>query len=387
MKSVRLALQQIRTMFSRQKLFFILFFTGVTICSLVLTYYWGSGNLANSFENTSFLTNYQIKFPNPTERAQDALDKNAVSKLEQAVFPVPVKEYLYQSYFTEEQFSGVELSDTFLQKNDPIFGEGNFYVYSYRNNMVKAHAWVGRGEFTEEELSLGARVAVGPSELFPELDADHLPTVTLRGIPFEIIGAFPLYDSQWFLIPYQTLIQEDFPICSIEITLERVPTRAEDAEIAAILKEIFPDRAEIITPSTFFDLQEDAARQSLTISVVLYLIALLTMMFLMKYMLDCSRHEMVIYLVAGASKKRALLLLLLQNGVLVLSSSLVAFGLFFALKQPFFDSFSIAPDYRYTVSDLTALLLLELILSLLVALPFLLHFIRKTPVQLKSTAG
>ena len=96
---------------------------------------------------------------------------------------------------------------------------------------------------------------------------------------------------------------------------------------------------------------------------------------------------MIVYSVVGASKKRALLILLLQNFFIVLGSGLLAFGLFFALKQPFFDSFAPAPDYRYTGSDLAALLFLELILSLLVALPFLLYFIRKTPTQLKSTGG
>lgn len=382
MKNIRLALQQIGAMFSRQKFLFILFSLGVTLCSLVLTYYWGSGNYGRTYTDITPFVTYEVNDSQPTMNPQDALDREAVSKLEQTVFPIPVKEYLYQSYMEPEAIPGVDLAP--LLQNS-FTRDLICYIYSYRNNTVENHAWVGRGEFSEEELSTGARVAIGPSELFTKLDPDNPTIVTLRDIPFEIIGALPIYNFLWFCIPYQTMVQEDFPITSIHLTFERVPTREEDAEITAILYELFPEGTTIETPLTDLDMRDGDTRYSMIISIVLYLIAFFTMMFLMKYLLDCSRHEMVVFSVVGASKKRALLLLLLQNSLLVLFSGLVAFALFFALKRPFFDIFAPAPDYQYTGTDLITVLLLELVLSFVIALPFLLQFIRKTPAQLNRS--
>ena len=391
MKSIRLALQQISAMFSRQKFLFILFSIGVTLCSLVLTYYWGSGNFAHSMETPEYNTEvstYEIGFSNPTMQPQDVLDKEAIAKLEQADFPIPVQEFIYMSYINPDTISGVEITDTFWDWYSGPSDDPWVYVYSYRNNTDKKQASAGRVDFTEEELSAGARVVVVPEDLFPAFDQGSPPTITLRGIPFEVIGTKPVTQScQCFGIPYQAMVQEDFPISCIRFTLSRTPTFGENDEITAILEELFPENVSIDTPLFFISMLGDSTIHSMSISVALYFVAFLTMMFLMKYLLDQSRHEMVVYSVVGASKKRALLVLLLQNSLLVLFSGLVAFALFFALKQPLFALFAPSPDYRYTAVDLISILLLELVLSFLIALPFLLHFIRKTPVQLKNTAG
>ena len=384
MKSARLALLQIKTAFTRQRLLFCIYFLGLVLCMVVLIYYSGSGNRAKEFEvDNSFLTTYEVGISSTyydEHHPQKHLDGEALAQMEENI-PIPARDYLYKCTTNLDELKGVELSDAFLaQKNYP----DSFVISAYRHNTMRSHAWVGRTEFTEEEL-LGAQVAVGPSELFSQIDPASPAKITLRGVPFTVIGAFPLYLDQWFFVPYQTLA-EHFPITSVEIYLQRAPTQAENEEMKEFLTGLFPGEV-IQSPDNNFNIRDTINRGSFVLSFALFLIAFFSMLFLMKYMLDQARQELVIYAVVGASKTRIFIILLLHNAVMVLLSGLTAIGIFLALKKPLFDTFSPVPEYQYTVGDFCGILLLAFVLSLLVSAPFLYRFARKTPTQLKNGAA
>ena len=375
MNTVKLALSQLKTQFTRQKLLFVLYFAGVVLCCTIFTFYYGSGNYSHTYFDQDKFRTYHIGVEKP---AFDQLDVTPFETLEEQL-PVPVEDFFYQSYAKWDQLEGVTPSNEFLQS----YGMDVFFVCSYRKNATPFHAWLGRSAFTQEELEKGSRVVFAPSELIAALDPNQDTMVTIRGIPFQVIGAWPHFGDDLFFIPYRTMMQEDLPVTAVDFKLERIPTREEHEKIKARLEQLFPG-ATIETPDIYFNMQNSAKRQNAVTSVGVFLVSFFSFVFLMKYMLDRSRQEMVVYIIVGASKKRLFLLLLLQNCITVLSAGVVAVGAFWALKKPLFDKLAIAPDYQYTPADYAYVLLASVLLSMLVAIPFILHVIRKTPTQLKN---
>ena len=145
---------------------------------------------------------------------------------------------------------------------------------------------------------------------------------------------------------------------------------AENRKIVASLKKLFPE-SDIADPSgTVRDDYMQIAMATALISAV-YLLALISFLFLMKYMIDQNRHENIVYSIVGASRRNVIAILFAD--IFVLTSLTILGGILFYLlfQTVLFDRINLASGIRLSGIDFLVIYLLMIGLSCLASIPFL----------------
>ena len=119
---------------------------------------------------------------------------------------------------------------------------------------------------------------------------------------------------------------------------------------------------------------------------LVYALSLFSFMFLMKYMMETSIKENVIYGILGASKNRITGLLLLDNVCFSAFTAAAGILLHIGLKDVFFDKVSVKSEIplTYLWSDYLLLFLLSVVIAQLTLLPFLAGFRRRSLLSAKG---
>ena len=146
---------------------------------------------------------------------------------------------------------------------------------------------------------------------------------------------------------------------------------------------LFP-RQEVASSFVNVEMWQQYFPIELAMICLVYGLSMFSYMFLMKYMMETSIRENVIYGFVGASKNKMTALLLIDNicfSVVTVSAGLL---LHLGLKEAFFDKVSVSENIYYTAADYGLLFVLGVGISLLTLLPFLLGFRRHSLLAMKG---
>lgn len=232
---------------------------------------------------------------------------------------------------------------------------------------------MGRTAFTDEELQQGAPVVVVGMYVTGS-------TVQIGETNFRIIGR---HKSDECYIPPNALPKTGIPADRIRIMVSKMPSPAEDRQIQTILATAFEgDRITSFPAYLFAGAVNDLPSDMLLIAVV-YALLLASFMFLMKYMMDVTSRENVIYTIAGASKGSVIRLLLRDNLCLSVPTAVLSLLLFTLLKKPLFDPFSLYGGLTYELSDYLLVFFSMVLVSTLTCLPFIWGYGKRSAMEAK----
>lgn len=241
----------------------------------------------------------------------------------------------------------------------------------------------GRCKFTEEELEKGEKVIIIPHVFARQpdgLDKEN-DTWTLGGETFRIIGR---HAGEEIYIPPETFKKLNHAIYCIDLyAKQKAQNTAEDAGRQQNLQALFP-RQEVASSFVNVEMWQQYFPIELAMICLVYGLSMFSYMFLMKYMMETSIRENVIYGFVGASKNKMTALLLIDNicfSVVTVSAGLL---LHLGLKEAFFDKVSVSENIYYTAADYGLLFVLGVGISLLTLLPFLLGFRRHSLLAMKG---
>lgn len=364
---LRLAGSRVVHYFAENKLIFILYLLGSITCVITFLYFYGNTLSTKKMEVRDQQEYRQYIVELDTARIVDAdqldfLGGYPVDDLKQSG-EVPIGDKLAAQLTAQDSGKGKQVLtlETYLSRRSPI--------YSQR----------GRTGFTEDELNTGKAVIIMPSGYTGNLD----DVVQIGNASCRVIGISTFNQG---IVPEKLYQKLGVQTNRLTVVLDRQLGADESDALADRLHQSFP-AARIESPADYRQNAQRAVPEELMMVSVIYLVALASFVFILKYMSDRNSTENVIYAIVGASKKKIMGIMALENIILSSCSGLIGILLHVFLYVSFFAKINTLENIRYYPTDYLLVFLFTLLLSLLTVVPFFISFWRSSLVESKNKYG
>lgn len=245
-------------------------------------------------------------------------------------------------------------------------------VQAFLNNNAGVYFYQGQTSFTPEQLEQDC--AIAPSSVGDSLN--------LEGTEFPVVGRTHHFSNDVVFIPIRSFLEHEFSPDSVELILDTIPTRKENNRILERLSALFPETS-IADP--YQSIQADQSRNPGGVAMTsgIYLISILSFLFLFQYLMQENSYENVVYTLAGAKKSSVVCIACMELTLLSGGSALLAGLLHAALYKPLFVHINIYGEVPYTLGDYLLCFFLTVALSLAALTPFLATYTRRSLAEMK----
>ena len=344
-----LALLRIRTYARKNALIFCLFLLGAVLSSLSFLFFYGNSmadkrNMAQNSLSYRTFTLYGDR--NWTMEDLQSLRDAASGSLD------------------------IRVSHTVELSSESEYPE--LSVQAFLNNNAGVYFYQGQTSFTPEQLKQDC--AIAPSSVGDSLN--------LEGTEFPVVGHTRHFDNNVVFIPIRSFLEHEFSLDSAELILDTIPTRKENNRILEQLSILFPETS-IADP--YQSIQADQSRNPGGVAMTsgIYLISILSFLFLFQYLIQENSYENVVYSLVGARKSSVVCIACMELTLLSGGSALLAGLLHAALYNPFFVHINIYGQVPYTLGDYLLCFFLTVALSLAALTPFLATYTHRSLAEMK----
>ena len=366
MKLLILSLNRISTHFNRNKLFFILFFLGIMASSVMLIFYYGN---VMTFKNGLFDDNTEIRAYTIDLKMPQKADKDEIVKITNFNGNCKLQDVIFYSVLD-------------INGNDTLeFDKGNAQIYFYDRDMAVE---LGGQNFilAEAYLNNNADVVYYPR---PHIFTDEQQHEFVAVTPKKTRNNIKLAGKNYKVVSYQTIDHYVIPIekyfeSNIRTARIKLYTENKLSENMVFrytdylkneLMKAFPEtQIEILSPSFWYGIEDNANQKGFAEFTVLCIIAITAFMFLFKYMMESSYRSNVIMMMVGAKKKNILEIVILESIIMISLPTLSAIALHSIFYQDVFSRINIYEGIAYNLSDYVAIYAVMLLISLIVNVPF-----------------
>lgn len=351
-KCTVLALLRIRTYARKNTLIFCLFLLGAVLSSLSFLFFYGNSmadkrNVArNSLSYRTFTLYGDRNCRNWTMKDLQSLWDSASGSLD------------------------VRVSHTVKLPAASEYPE--LSVQAFLNNNAGVYFYQGQTSFTPEQLEQDCAIA-------PSNSGDSL---NLEGMEFPVVGRTHHFSNDVVFIPIRSFLENGFSPDSVELILDTIPTRKENNRILEQLSILFPETS-ITDP--YQSIRTDQSRNPGGVAMIsgIYLISILSFLFLFQYLMQENSYENVVYSLVGARKTSVVCIACMELTLLSGGSALLAGLLHAALYNPFFVHINIYGQVPYTLWDYSLCFFLTVALSLAALTPFLATYTHRSLAEMK----
>ncbi len=371
MKTLELVFTRLCYSFKQNKSVFIFFLIGCFICSLSLIFLYGnqlSPKVYEVYDSASF-SEYSVIFNepapyenvvnNPLLKSDIILDTDI--SFDMAGDDIPKKEMNLESFDDIDGFYKMTCSLT-----------GKY-------ELLKGN---GRVNFKDDELKEGKNVIILPSDRTNPYNIKNGDKITVAGREYEVIGMCTT--SFNFYIPPETFKKYGYPVDHLVIRTTKHMSRADNSRFIADIHNAFPDSTLGISPSAEYEAADRNAPYEINNIICEFIVATLSFMFLMKYIIDSSNSENIIYSMVGATRKRIFAIVLIENIVIYGAVASLACVVHKLLYKSFFDQINVYRGITYTLTDYVIIVLAVIVLSCIVSLPFIFSCLRNSIIKNKN---
>lgn len=346
MKYIKLSLSRIAGYIFQNKLIFVLFFIGSMLSSFVFIYFYGNEmsskriTAENGLEFRSFEVWFDsdIKITDQDLELLDAYQTEAVTVSSTIQIP--------------EEYEHLIMEDTRVYLAAEI---------SKLTNMSDMF----------EELDQNTDVV-----MLPKIFGENIDEFMINDVPLRVVGRT---DNRVVCFVPMATFQRLFAADTIYYTLENQLTQAELREAEEILENSFPNAQNIITPDTHKTYAAQRDVSALVRIAGLYILAVISFLFLYKYLFDQTNYENIIYNVVGSTKSVVLKIMLIEIVLLTSVSTGFAAVIHALFYEPFFSRINKSALYiPYHFLDYFLVMIFTVSLSLISTLPFVINYRRKS---------
>lgn len=220
------------------------------------------------------------------------------------------------------------------------------------------------------ELSAPGQVLVPLSS-----SADVGSEVTLMGEAFEVVGQ---HTSDEYYISYADFVDSGCKIWQIYAAAKNRQDFSDDP-VEQLLRTTFPD-GNIKTPLIYELSDQGLSRYNLTMICSTFLIATVSFMFLLRYLMDSMMDENIASMMVGASKGRLIFMIFCEGLFLFLGVSILGLLLHYVLYVPVFSRVNYAEGLVYRFNDYLRILSGIFFIVLACLIPFLVKYTKMSPI-------
>lgn len=245
-------------------------------------------------------------------------------------------------------------------------------VQAFLNNNAGVYFYQGQTSFTPEQLEQDCAIA-------PSNSGDSL---NLEGMESPVVGRTHHFSNDVVFIPIHSFLEHEFSPDSVELILDTIPTRKENNRILEQLSILFPETS---IADHYQSIRTDQSRNPGGVAMIsgIYLISILSFLFLFQYLIQENSYENVVYSLVGARKSSVVCIACMELTLLSGGSALLAGLLHAALYNPFFVHINIYGQVPYTLWDYLLCFFLTVALSLAALTPFLATYTRRSLAEMK----
>ncbi|MDY4171509.1 MAG: FtsX-like permease family protein [Evtepia sp.] len=355
MKLLRLSFSRICGYWHNHRLTFLLFFLGAMASSFVFLYFYG-----NSMNQTIAIE-------------EDDLAYHAFEVWFDGNTPVTEEQLRCLDHYgmADVQItSKAELPPELVAKTPD---QAPIEVSTARENGEKLNYPI----FSSEQLEQGGVLA-------DKVYGTDLSSITINGIQFPVVGTVD-HGAGVLFLPFDTYMKHVGQAHYILFLSTDILSRREIKQALNDLEMAFPTMDGCQGPDANMDADRESQSRDLVDTCILYVVSLLSFLFLFKYLQDQSREEAITYRLVGISQPKLFALILSEVGVLSLVACFLTCVIHMAFYPSFFSKLNMTETWiPYTAIDYLIVLGSTVLLALLTSLPFILTCLRDTPIGLRN---
>lgn len=358
MKMIYLFACRLKQYFLRNRLLFSLFVVGGILNSVAAAYCYGNllPAVANRYSQDSIYREYLVRFDKMEGELLQGYELDGWTGAE----PTPPR------LEDVEAFSSHALIDyCTIQASDRVctyIGDRPFVVLSGNAEFTAPHqVIVGSAAFESTDLTVGSKI-------------------TIAGISFEVIGVVTAHGLRYF-IPYDTFQELGMTERIMNVSAVSVQRHNPHKDpVMDLIEKSFPYCTYRGGPD-YHLVDASATELKLPGIVINAFISFLAYAFLLRYLVDSMLDESIISLVVGASRAQMITLIFWEATVLSVGANGAGLLFHWLLYKPLFEKINLSATLTYGVADYAILCLAMLVFSLIITIPFVLKYLKLSPIS------
>lgn len=323
MKSIYMIFSKLRTLFATEKLFFVVFCIGILTCNIMFTYMYGLVMQLNERDGVADVYLYYVQG-----------ERMDIDDMEKSCY----------KYSCECDYYVVMDSANCSVGDESVMLPWDEYLIRAKKDPSAFYAETG----STKDLLKPATVVV-PTELQISIG----DTIRLNGVDLLVVGTSVVPS---FIVSADTLTQNGLvpDVYALDLAAKDI-RRAGD------------DFSRTISPGYYVEQMSGSGMDGQTLStlgtvVVIYLLCMLSFMYLMTFLYDSSAYEFNVYEILGATRRRVLAVLGGVMFLLLAVISLVSQFLYAVFYESFFSKLNLFGGFSYSFGDYVAVFFLTLVL-------------------------
>lgn len=295
--------------------------------------------------------------------------------------PISLEDVKSKQLLKSEMIEDIQVCHMISGNEDAGIPDDYYKLCARLYNKDKIIARQGRTDFTESDLKDNNQVIILPlTHDFGSVKIGN--NIKIEKNQYSVIGISGFFDT--FFITPKAFLQGDYTIDSITVILKKQPIKSQAGKFMEDLSKSFPNGYITESPNDYFNEAESRATSDFLLVSIMFVISLLSFMFLMKFLIDKNNLESVIYTVVGATRKQVIFTLLLEIVSISAFSAIIACILHHIFYNDFFDYINIYSGIKYYLSDYIIISSAIIVCSCLTALPFIISSIRNSIIENKN---
>ncbi|HAN20331.1 MAG: hypothetical protein A2Y15_04005 [Clostridiales bacterium GWF2_36_10] len=341
-KNVYIIFSKLKSIACENVFMFSIFFIGIFTCNIMFTYFYG--NIMAAYEKDSSAV-YDIYNTNNVMS-----DINKISEL-------PYTDRIFYNSLVDKESLKDNNADIYnIDEFLSSYKNSKIYFLTTKNDMNDIVIKSGKSSSLEEENTV-----ILPRGLLKT--GKDFSNIKINGITFKVVG---ITASTEFIVSNDTFIKNN--MIPTYISVFNIPGLSEKQ------KNEFVNKTQEILDDTFTISENPSPAGSseiisiLIISVIVYLLSVVSLLYIMKYLFEQSAYELSIYEITGATKGNVIFILSSVQFVILLIIGIIAqifhyvfYDAIFTEINIYLFSYSFA-DYFWssliTVSSLMLLIIL-----------------------------
>lgn len=381
MKTLKLAFSRIFTYFSENKMIFILYLIGTITCVVMMIYYYGNTLTYKTGANNDDISFrlYSVDFIKPEEVTNETLEK--LKSFEQSygiqdiilysVLDKNGNDTMEPKYTVDYDnngnksytFEGDEKSPSYYLSSPDNIDDNVIILESYLHNNNNVMYNPKADIFTDKQLN--QNVAIAPK--------GKSGSLKIQGQDFEIIRNESVSD---YTIPIGKYFDSKVRTSKIEICVSERFSKNMMFRYGDFLNNLFAqlypnNNISVTTPEAFYGIEDNGIQQEFALIIIVFIVSVISFMFLLKYLMDSNRRENSIFMMVGAKKKHILIINFLENIILTVFCTAVAITLHAIFYNSLFSKINIYDNITYSLQDYAIIALVSIGLSIIVQIPFI----------------
>lgn len=349
MKKIYLIFANISSHFCSSKLIFFVFMCSSVVCSLSFLYCYGNmiGYIQQRSSQERYWREYQVDLES-YDNIEEVMDK--------------------LKNINNDYIEDIALCSR-LNNSD----EATLYASLTESNKWSAKS--GRVSFSDAELSDGANRIIVPSTYKSEKS-----TLNLNNTDYQIIGMHSSYTE--YRIPLKNFLENGYRADFATIIASQVPTNEINRLITSEIRSQFPDDY-IYTAYLYINAEMKKMPSEVLMLTLMYGISILSFIFLLRYMVEKTYKDLIVYSIVGASKGDLSVFVLIEAFILSSITTLLAILLHSSLYDVVFSKINYADSIYYTFKDYFVTFIINVTVTQIVNLPFIVKLYRRSVTQSK----